>query len=117
MQRWSAGSLAVGLLQSSRGRSTEKWRLQCGAESCCVKATSLLCWTVAAVTVQLETAAHLVKLLDSPVQVEEDLQTWFCLLFHFCGDILCVCIIIMFITSVGNKMCVYHYHVHNQCGK
>ncbi|MEQ2181873.1 hypothetical protein GOODEAATRI_016101 [Goodea atripinnis] len=46
----------------------EKWRLQCGAESCCVKAMSLLCWSVAAVTVQLETAAHLVKLLDSPVQ-------------------------------------------------
>uniref|UniRef100_A0A3B5PX06 SRCR domain-containing protein n=1 Tax=Xiphophorus maculatus TaxID=8083 RepID=A0A3B5PX06_XIPMA len=35
--------LAVGLLQSTRGRSMEKQRLQWGAQSSCVKAVSLLC--------------------------------------------------------------------------
>ena len=77
MQRWSVGSLAVGLLQSSRGRSMEKWRLQCGPKSSSVEAMSLLSWTVEDQT-QLEEPAHLVKLLDSPAhQVEEELQLWF----------------------------------------
>ena len=67
MQRWSVGSLAVGLLQSSRGRSMEKWRLQCGPESSSVEAMSLLSWTVEHQT-QLEAPAHLAKLLDSPAQ-------------------------------------------------
>uniref|UniRef100_A0A668ARM7 SRCR domain-containing protein n=1 Tax=Myripristis murdjan TaxID=586833 RepID=A0A668ARM7_9TELE len=65
--------LAVGLLQSSRGRSMEKQRLQCGPKSSSVKAVSPLSWTVEA-QAQLETPAHLAKLLDSPVQVEEELQ-------------------------------------------
>ncbi|XP_032396244.1 scavenger receptor cysteine-rich type 1 protein M130 [Etheostoma spectabile] len=58
MQRWSAGRLAVGLLQSSRGRSMETWRLQCGPKSSSVEAMSLLCWTV---TAQIETPALLAK--------------------------------------------------------
>lgn len=73
MQRWSVGSSAVGLLQSSRGRSMEKWRLRCGPKSSSVEAMSLLSWTVEA-QAQLETPAHLEKLLDSPAQVEEELQ-------------------------------------------
>ena len=73
MQRWSVGSWAVGLLQSSRGRSMEKWRLQCGPKSSSVEAMSLLSWTVED-QAQLETPAHLEKLLDSPAQVEEELQ-------------------------------------------
>lgn len=43
--------------------------VQHGGKSSCVKAMSLLCWTVAAITVYLETAIHPVMLLDSPVQV------------------------------------------------
>ncbi|XP_034085040.1 deleted in malignant brain tumors 1 protein-like [Gymnodraco acuticeps] len=43
MLRWSAGSWAVGLLQSSRGRSMEKGRLQWGPQSSSVEAMSLLC--------------------------------------------------------------------------
>ena len=73
MQRWSVGSLAVGLLQSSRGGSMEQWRLQCGPKSSSVEAMSQLSWTVE-VQAQLEAAAHLAKLLDSPAQVEEELQ-------------------------------------------
>ena len=61
MLRWSVGSLAVGLLQSSRGRSMETWRLQCGPKSSSVEAMSLLSWTVTAQT-QIETPAHLEKL-------------------------------------------------------
>ena len=75
MQRWSVGSSAVGLLPSSRGRSMEKRRLQCGPKSSSVEVVSLLSWTVGA-QAQLETPAHLEKLLDSPAQVEE-LQLWF----------------------------------------
>ena len=75
MQRWSVGSLAVGLLQSSRGWSMEKWRIQCGPKSSSVEEMSLLSWTVEAQT-QRETPAHLAKLLDSPAQVEEELQLW-----------------------------------------
>ena len=73
MQRWSVGSSAVGLLQSSRGRSMEKWRLQCGPESSSVEAMSLLSWTVEP-QAQIGTPAHLAKLLDSPAQVGEELQ-------------------------------------------
>ncbi|TDG98467.1 hypothetical protein EPR50_G00200570 [Perca flavescens] len=67
MQRWSVGSLVVELFQSSRGRSMEKWRLQCGPKSSNVEAMSLLSWTVEA-QAQIETPAHLEKLLDSPAQ-------------------------------------------------
>uniref|UniRef100_A0A668U0G5 Scavenger receptor cysteine-rich type 1 protein M130-like n=1 Tax=Oreochromis aureus TaxID=47969 RepID=A0A668U0G5_OREAU len=70
MQRWSVGSSAVGLLRTSRGRSMVKWRLQCGAKSSSVEAMSLLSWTVEA-QAQLETAAHLAKLLDSPAQPDD----------------------------------------------
>ena len=73
MQRWSVGSLTVGLLQSSRGRSMEKWRLQCGPKSSSVKATSLFSWTVEPQT-QLETPAHLTRLLDSPAQVKHETE-------------------------------------------
>uniref|UniRef100_A0A672GTM5 SRCR domain-containing protein n=1 Tax=Salarias fasciatus TaxID=181472 RepID=A0A672GTM5_SALFA len=73
MLRWCVGSWAVGLLQSCRGRSMETCRLPGGAQSSSVEAMSLLCWTVEA-QAQLEAAAHLVKLLDSPAQVEEELQ-------------------------------------------
>ena len=76
MQRWSVGSLAVGLLQSSRGRSMEQWRLQCGPKSSSVEAMSQLSWTVEA-QAQLEPAAHLAKLLDSPAQVQVELQFGF----------------------------------------
>ena len=38
-----------------------------------MKAMSLLSWTVGA-QAQLETPAHLERLLDSPAQVEEELQ-------------------------------------------
>ncbi|XP_049419906.1 collagen alpha-1(XIV) chain-like [Epinephelus fuscoguttatus] len=60
-------SWAVGLLQSSRGRSMENWRLQCGPKSSSVEVTSLLSWTVEAQTLII-TPAHLAKLLDSPAQ-------------------------------------------------
>ncbi|XP_013770200.1 scavenger receptor cysteine-rich type 1 protein M130-like [Pundamilia nyererei] len=58
---------------ASRCAGEVQWRLQCGAKSCSVEAMSLLSWTVEA-QAQLETAAHLAKLLDSPAQVEEELQ-------------------------------------------
>ncbi|KAM8769758.1 uncharacterized protein AB9X84_003808 [Acanthopagrus schlegelii] len=45
----------------------EKWRLQCGPKSSSVEAMSLLSWTVEP-QAQIETPAHLVKLLDSPAQ-------------------------------------------------
>ena len=76
MQRWSVGSSAVGLLQSSRGRSMEKWRLQCGPKSSSVEAMSLLSWTVEP-QAQIETPAHLAKLSDSPAQVRNDLELEF----------------------------------------
>ena len=63
----------MGLLQSSRGRSMETRRLQCGPESSSVEAMSLLSWTVEA-PAQIEPPAHLAELLDSPAQVEEELQ-------------------------------------------
>ena len=40
-----------------------------------MKAVSLLSWTVGA-QAQLQTPAHLERLLDSPAQVEEELQLW-----------------------------------------
>ncbi|TNN26115.1 hypothetical protein EYF80_063748 [Liparis tanakae] len=78
MQRWSAGSLAVGLLQSSRGRSMETARVQCGPKSSTARATRQFSWIV---TASLETPALLAKLLDSPAQVEEELQ--FDMSFYF----------------------------------
>ena len=63
----------MGLLQSCRGRSMETCRLPGGAQSSSVEAMSLLSWTVEA-QAQLEAAAHLLKLLDSPAQVEDELQ-------------------------------------------
>ena len=43
--------------------------LQCGPKSSSVKAVSLFSWTVEPQT-QLETPAHLTRLLDSPAQVK-----------------------------------------------
>ena len=54
----------------------EQWRLQCGPQSSSVEATSQLSWTVEA-QAQLEAAAHLAKLLDSPAQVQVELHFGF----------------------------------------
>ena len=51
----------------------EKWRIQCGPKSSSVEEMSLLSWTVES-QAQIETPAHLAKLLDSSAQVEEELQ-------------------------------------------
>ncbi|XP_042371012.1 uncharacterized protein LOC121964896 isoform X3 [Plectropomus leopardus] len=71
MQRWSAGNLAVELLQYSRELSMKRWRLQCGPKSSTVKAMSLLSWTVEA---QIETPAHLAKLSASPAQILQEIS-------------------------------------------
>ncbi|KAI3365140.1 hypothetical protein L3Q82_010111 [Scortum barcoo] len=60
MQRWSVGSFTVGLPQSSRGGSMEKWSLRCGPKNCSVQAMSLRSWTVDAQT-QLKRPAHQAK--------------------------------------------------------
>ncbi|XP_045885961.1 CD5 antigen-like [Micropterus dolomieu] len=56
-----------GRLESSRGRCMEKQGPQCGQKSSSVEAMSLLSGTVEA-QAQLETPAHLAKLLNSPAQ-------------------------------------------------
>ena len=55
--------------------------LQCGPKSSSVKAVSLFSWTAEPPT-QLETPAHLTRLLNSPAQVEVQLYVWFGLLFN-----------------------------------
>ena len=79
MQRWSVRRLAVVLLQSSRGRSMEKGRVQSGLQSSSVKAMNHISWIVTPLA-QLESPAHLAMLLDSPAQVKISLSCQHCLL-------------------------------------